>query len=337
MKRFTKWSRARWLALAPALLVLLGACAKNAPQTALEAKGPVSQDIYNLSKPVFIIAGIVFVLVQGLVLTAAIKFRDRGDAREPKQVHGNTRLEVGWTLIPALILFAVAIPTIKTIFDLSRTPANAMKITVTGHQFWWEYRYDDLGIVTANELHLPVGRPVEMHLESIDVIHSFWVPAFAGKTDVIPGRHNRMSFTAGQVGRFPGQCTEYCGLSHANMRNWAVALTPADFDAWVASQRVRRRQAARRHRGRRGIPPVRHQGVRRLPHRRRDLRGQDRAQPDPPFSRETFAGSMFALNTDNLHAWLANPPGVKPGSKMPNLNLSPNEITKLIAYLETLR
>ena len=152
------WGRAKW-SLPPALLLLLAGCAKNAPQTALESKGPVAESIYNLSAPVFIIAGIVFVLVQGLVLIAAIKFRDRGGDREPKQVHGNTRLEVGWTLIPALILFAVAIPTIKTIFDLSRTPANAMKVTVTGHQFWWEYRYDDLGIVTANELHLPVGGP----------------------------------------------------------------------------------------------------------------------------------------------------------------------------------
>ena len=226
MKRFTKWSRANWI-LPPALLLLLAGCAKNAPQTTLEAKGPVAESIYNLSAPVFIIAGIVFVLVQGLVAHRRHQVpRPAAAHQEPKQVHGNTRLEVGWTLIPALILFAVAIPTIKTIFDLSRTPANAMKVTVTGHQFWWEYRYDDLGIVTANELHLPVGRPVEMHLESNDVIHSFWVPAFAGKTDVIPGRHNRMTFTAGEAGRFPGQCTEYCGLSHANMRNWAVAQTP---------------------------------------------------------------------------------------------------------------
>ena len=342
VKRFTKWDRVAWgrakWSLPPALLLLLAGCAKNAPQTALESKGPVAESIYNLSAPVFIIAGIVFLLVEGLVLVAAIKFRDRGGDREPKQVHGNTRLEVGWTLIPALILFAVAIPTIKTIFDLSRTPANAMKVTVTGHQFWWEYRYDDLGIVTANELHLPVGRPVELHLESNDVIHSFWVPAFAGKTDVIPGRHNRMTFTAGEEGRYPGQCTEYCGLSHANMRNWAVAQTPADFDAWVVSQRAPAgaeppagTEAAEGFtlfsaKGCSGCHTV--EGV---------SRGKTGPNLTHLFSRETFAGSMFTLNAENLRPWLANPPGVKPGSRMPNLKLSSNEITKLIAYLETLR
>ncbi|HVF12967.1 MAG TPA: cytochrome c oxidase subunit II transmembrane domain-containing protein, partial [Acidimicrobiales bacterium] len=129
-------------------LVILSACAEKAPLDTMEPAGPVSQKILDLSEPVFIVAGIVFMLVMGLVTVAVIKFRERPDdsGPEPEQIHGNTKLEVGWTLIPALILFAIAIPTIATIFDLSQKPENPLNVTVVGHQFWWEYRYDDLGI-----------------------------------------------------------------------------------------------------------------------------------------------------------------------------------------------
>ncbi|HJV08100.1 MAG TPA: cytochrome c oxidase subunit II, partial [Acidimicrobiales bacterium] len=182
----------RWAALSASLLVFLAACAENAPQDTLEPQGPVARQIDKLMDPVFIVAGVIFVLVEGLVLFAVLKFRAKPDSPEPEQIHGNTRLEVGWTLLPALILLAVAVPTIATIFDLGRKPDNAINVTVVGHQFWWEYRYEDLGVVTANELRMPVGRPVELTLNSEDVIHSYWIPPLGGKQDVVPGRDNRM-------------------------------------------------------------------------------------------------------------------------------------------------
>jgi cytochrome c oxidase subunit 2 len=325
--------------VAGGLLAVLTACSENAPQDTMEPQGPVSRTILHLSEPVFLIAGVVFVLVQGLVIYAVIKFRQRpGDTGpEPEQVHGNTKLEVGWTLIPALILFSIAIPTIKTIFDLSQRPKHALNITVVGHQFWWEYRYDDLGIVSANELNIPAGVPVELKLQSVDVIHSYWIPPLAGKTDVIPGRTNHMSFEADKPGTYLGQCTEFCGLSHANMRARAIAHTPADFDAWVASQRVAVATPAAGGPAAEGLALFNGKGCAGC----HTVEGVSQGKIGPNLthlqSRHTFAGSVLAMNEDNLRTWLRNPPGVKPGSVMPNLGLTPDEITKLIAYLETLQ
>ena len=265
------------------LLLALTACAENAPLDTMEPAGPVAQKILDLSEPVFLIAGVFLVLVPALVLYCVIKFRDR-PGPEPEQIHGNTKLEVGWTLIPALILFAIAIPTITTIFDLAEKPANALHVTVIGHQFWWEYRYDDLGIATANELNIAAGQPVELNLESVDVIHSYWIPPLAGKTDVIPGRINHMSFEADEPGTYLGQCTEFCGLSHANMRATAVAHTPADFDTWVARQKSAAVAPPEGSEAAAGPGPVHRQGLRRLPHRRRAC-PRARSAPTSPTCR----------------------------------------------------
>jgi len=321
------------------LLLVLTACAENAPQDTMEPAGPISRKILNLSEPVFLIAGVVFVLVQGLVLFAVVKFRDRPDdpRPEPEQIHGNTKLEVGWTLIPALILFAIAIPTITTIFDLSKKPDNALNVTVIGHQFWWEYRYDDLGIVSANELNIPAGVPVQLTLESVDVIHSYWIPPLAGKTDVIPGRTNHMHFEADAPGTYLGQCTEFCGLSHANMRALAIAHTPADFDAWVASQRAPAATPGSSSAAFEGLNLFNAKGCAGC----HTVAGVSQGKIGPDLthfdSRTTFAGSIFDMNEENLRTWLENPPGVKPGSLMPDLGLTDEEITQLIAYLETLQ
>ena len=325
---------------AGALLLLLAACSENAPQDTMEPAGPVSRKILHLSEPVFLIAGVVFLLVQGLVLVAVIKFRDRGDDEtrpEPEQIHGNTKLEVGWTLIPALILFAIAIPTIETIFDLSNKPDQALNVTVIGHQFWWEYRYDDLGIVSANELNIPAGVPVNLNLESIDVIHSYWIPALGGKTDVIPGRINEMHFEADEPGSYLGQCTEFCGLSHANMRAVAVAHTEAGFTGWVTRQRAAAPAPAGGSPAAEGLTLFNAKGCAGC----HTVAGVSQGKVGPDlthlYSRETFAGSMFPLDEDHMRRWLADPPGEKPGSVMPNLGLTDEEITQLIEYLETLQ
>jgi cytochrome c oxidase subunit 2 len=325
--------------LAVAALLLLVSCAPNAPQDTLKPKGPVARDIDHLITPVFIVAAIVFVLVQGLVLYTTIKFRHRDDAPEPVQIHGNTRLELTWTLIPAFILLAIAVPTIATIFKLARKPSNAVNVTVIGHQFWWEFRYTDYGIVTANELHMPTGRPVELTLKGdpIDVIHSFWVPPLGGKTDVIPGRTNHMHYTADNPGTYLGQCTEYCGLSHANMRVRAIAQPPDEFQAWVTAQEAPAAAPTTGTPAADGMALFSSKGCAGC----HTIQGVSTGMVGPNLthlqSRTTFAGGMFDMSPGNLHMWLHDPPGVKPGSKMPNLKLSGDEIDKLVAYLETLQ
>jgi cytochrome c oxidase subunit 2 len=326
-------------AFSASLYLVLAACAENAPQDTLEPKGEVARKIDNLIDPVFIVAGVVLLLVLGLVLTAIVKFRARPDSPEPEQIHGNTRLEVGWTLAPALILLAVAVPTIATIFDLAKKPDNAVNVTVIGHQFWWEYRYDDLGVVTANELRMPVGRPVQLTLLSDDVIHSYWIAPLAGKTDVVPGRQNTMSFSADAPGEYLGQCTEFCGDSHANMRAKAIAMLPADFDAWVAGQRAGAVTAAAGTPAEEGALLFAQKGCGGC----HTVAGVSEGIIGPNLThfatRTTFAGSIFDNNDTNLRRWLRDPQGEKPGNKMiiPGAPLTPDEITKLIAYLNTLR
>lgn len=330
---------ARRAVLAVAALLLLVSCSPNAPQDTLKPKGPVARDIDHLITPVFIIAAIVFVLVQGLILYTTIKFRHRDDAPEPVQIHGNTRLELTWTLIPAFILLAISVPTIATIFKLARKPKDAVNVTVIGHQFWWEFRYTDYGIVTANELHMPTGRPVEFTLkgDDNDVIHSFWVPPLGGKTDVIPGRTNHMHYTADNPGTYLGQCTEYCGLSHANMRVRAIAQPPDEFDTWVSLQKLAAATPTAGTPAADGMALFTSKGCAGC----HTIQGVSQGMVGPNLthlqSRTTFAGGMLDMSPGNLHTWLHDPPGVKPGSKMPNLKLSDDEINKLVAYLETLQ
>jgi cytochrome c oxidase subunit 2 len=326
-------------ALSASLFVFLAACAQNAPQDTLKPKGPVARQIDHLINPVFIVAGVVFVLVEGLVLVAIFKFRAKPDSPEPEQIHGNTRLEVGWTLAPALILLAVAVPTIATIFDLAKKPQNPVNITVIGHQFWWEYHYDDLGVVTANELRMPVGRPVELTLKSVDVIHSYWIPPLGGKTDVVPGRENHMHLEADAAGEYLGQCTEFCGASHANMRAKAIAMAPQDFDAWVASQTAPSVKASPGTAGEAGSLLFSQKGCAGC----HTIEGVSQGMVGPNLShfatRTSFAGSIFENNDQNLRRWLRDPQGEKPGNKMviPGGPLKPDEITALITYLDTLR
>lgn len=324
-----------WLPLA----LLFAACAKNAPQDTLDPAGPIAARINELFWPVFWIAVGIFVLVEGALLWAVIRYRHRGDGPGPQQVHGNTRLEIAWTVAPALLLaIFVAIPTVATIINLSRKPSgDVLEVKVTAHQWWWAYEYTDLRVVTANELHIPVGKPVFITLESDDVIHSFWVPRLAGKQDVVPGRTNTMTIEASEPGRYPGQCTEYCGLSHANMRLLVVAESPEDFDDWVSRQRLPADSPADALAGEGENLFL--SGACAGCHTINGTSAQGKVGPDLTHvaGRSVFAGAMFDLNSENLAKWLRDPPGVKPGSRMPNLGLSEGEIEALIAYLETLK
>ncbi len=191
--------------------------------------------------PVWWLVIVVFVFVTGWILINIVRFRRQpGDTRIPPQVHGNLRLEIAWTLIPAIILALIAVPATRLIFELNRDPgpgSNALRAQAIGHQWWWEFRYPEYGIVTASDLHLVVGRPVVLTITSHDVIHSFWPPRLAGKVDAVPGRAHTMVFTPEETGVFYGQCAELCGPQHAHMQFRVVVQSQEEFDAWVAKLR----------------------------------------------------------------------------------------------------
>jgi cytochrome c oxidase subunit 2 len=228
--------RLSWLA--PLLaLVVISACAQDFPQTTLAPKG----DLARIEDGVFFEtvkwAALVFVLVEGALIYAILRFRGKAGDAEPDQIHGNTVVEIIWTVIPALILAMIAVPTVKAIFRENETPpkaAGALTVEVVGHQWWWEFRYPELNLTTANELHVPVGRMVSLKLGAYDVVHSFWLPQFAGKRDVFPNRETRLWFTAEEPGEYSGQCAEFCGIQHGRMAFRVVAQPAAEFQAWAA-------------------------------------------------------------------------------------------------------
>lgn len=226
-----------------AALVVLGGCAQNAPQDTWDPAGENARRIDNLQRPVFYVAGVVLVIVVVAVAYSVIKFRDRGQPM-PEQTHGKPALEIALTILPALILVGVGIPTVSTIFKLAKTSDTECVINVTGQQWWWEYDYpvqDGCGgieepIVTSGQMVFPAGAKVLVRGTSRDVIHSFWIPRLNGKKDMVPGRIHTLRMEADQPGIYAGQCTEFCGLSHANMKMEAVALSAEDFETWKANQ-----------------------------------------------------------------------------------------------------
>ncbi|MGZ4144980.1 MAG: cytochrome c oxidase subunit II [Actinomycetota bacterium] len=337
-------------ALVAALAFLATSCASHAPQDYLKPSGSEAIKANNLFQPVFWIAAAIFFLVEGLVIFAVVKFRDRPGREEPKQIHGNSRLEFTWTLIPALILAGVAIPTVLTIFNVAAKPApNQVRIHVTGHQWWWEYEYLDTTphVFTANELVIPVDRSIYFTLDSADVIHSFWVPKLSGKQDVVPGRTNTLEFTAFQTGEFYGQCAEYCSLSHANMRLRVIVKTQADYDTWLREQQAGPAAPA---------SPDATQGQQVFMsnvcitcHTIEGTPAQGKLGPNLTHfaSRGTFAGSMFDNTPDNVSRWIHETSLVKPGVIMPRFGcgvqgatqpcLNDDQIRQIVAYLESLK
>lgn len=337
-----------------AILALLfsGGCALALPQSTLHPAGDVAQKQQNLFVFIFWIAAAIFVVVELLIVVAVFRFRRRAgqEGRMPPQTHGNTPMEIAWTVAPAIIVIAITIPTVRGIAGTYDPPsdqaglAEAIDVEVVGHQWWWEFRYmepgtDQVLFVTANEMHIPVGAVVRLSLQSADVIHSFSVPRLAGTRDTIPGRTNRMWFRATQAGTFPGQCREFCGTSHANMKTVVVAHeSRAEYDAWVRAQQAPAlAPAGNAARG----AQLFQQGACVGCHTIKGTPAQERVGPDLTHfgSRTTIAGAMLAKDPqgDSLRRWLRNPPDVKPGSIMPNLNLTEQDINDLATYLESLK
>jgi cytochrome c oxidase subunit 2 len=317
--------------------LLAGGCAWDTPQSTVVGQSDFARailDVYTIiTWASLAIAAVVFIALAWVLL----RFRARPGAGLPVQTRGHSLLEIGWTIAPALVLLVIAIPTIQVIFRTQQATAvpGALEVQVRGWQWWWEFRYPGLDIVTANELHLPVGRPAVLTLDGPDVIHSFWVPRLGGKRDVVPGRVNHVVLTPDTPGDYVGQCAEFCGASHANM-GLRVVVHPADeFEQWVAAQRA---------------PAVDPQGEaaegRTLFAARacvgcHTIRGVSAGVLGPDLthfgSRRTIAAGILPNTPENLAAWIRDPQAIKPGAKMPDLGLTPEQARSIAAYLAALK
>jgi cytochrome c oxidase subunit 2 len=357
------------------LATLLAACGKDLPQNTFDPAGPTAQSEKDVLMLPLALAGIIFVLVEGGILLIAIKYRHRkGATRMPKQLHGNTRLEIGWTIAPAVLLAIVVVPAVSLIWSLAERPPGAMQVNVQGFQWWWGFQYLDedmqVGyepkgpITTADVLVIPEDTTIDLSLEAQGgliggdnpdhmVIHSFWAPRLFGKQDVMPGlagEDNHIVFSAWEPGTYFGQCAEFCGLQHGMMKFRIVALSEPDWQAWVANQKLPAREptGTLAARGMDLFFGTNGEGGQCIACHA--IGGTEAGSPAGPNltkfadpTRECFAGCDFETfnpdgtpNAEALAAWLRDPNAVKMGAKMPNYNLSQEEIDALVAYLFTL-
>lgn len=307
-----------------------------------------AHSIFDLSMLVLGVTLAIFLIVAGLLLYALIRFRSRPEDsdREPAQIYGSNQIELSWTVIPILIVVTLFLATTRVILGTQAIskPDSAINVTVIGHQFWWEYRYPQLGIVTANELHIPISdsahpTPTYLTMSSADVSHSFWVPRLAGKTDVIPNKINTMWIDPTQPGLYLGQCAQYCGTQHAKMLLRVYAQTPADFAAWVDQQR----QPAVQDFAGNAIAAEGEAVFMRNAcincHAVSGTVATGRFGPDLTHlaSRDTIASGAIQNNAGNLRKWIDDPNSMKPGSLMPAMHLNDHDLDVITAYLTQLR
>lgn len=333
------------LLLLAAVALSLGACSlidiPDSPLNSLDPKGPFAERIDGLFWPVFWVATAIFILVEGGVLVTALLFRDRQGRREPRQIHGNTKLEIVWTVIPAAILASIAVPTVRGVFDLTECSDGAYPVEIIGHQWWFEYRYPEAGIETANVLVIPAGREVCASMTSEDVIHNYWVPQLNGKRYLVPGQTTLLRLQADEPGVYWGQCAEFCGLSHSLMRAQVRAVSEAEFGAWITAQQQPAEAPPEGSAAGAGLAVFLSRGCTQC-HNIDPLNPIEQAAFNGPdlthfMDRGVIAGAYKEYTLDNLKTWLANPPKEKPGSYMPNLGLTQQEIDDLAAFLETMK
>lgn len=310
--------------------------------------------IHEAAVIVLLICAGIFLVVTGLLIYIVLKFRrpEKDDGREPPQIYGSTNIELAWTVIPILITVVLILVTSRTIGEIQNMPMpeDALKVKIIGHQWWWEIKYEGdyngekLGIITANELHIPVSdrdpdkaTPTHLLLQSADVIHSFWVAQLAGKTDVVPNKDNDLWFDPYETGVYFGNCAEYCGTQHANMAIRVIVHTKEGFEKWVANQKT---------------PPAPPQTAEEIKGHKLfyanscvncHMVGGTVAQgvfgPDLTklMTRQTIAAGVAPLNDETLTAWVEDPQKLKVGCLMPDMQLEKDEVTAIVAYLKTLK
>ena len=303
-----------------------------------------AQEIKELSLLVIAICATIFLVVAGLLAYTIIRFRHRAgdEASEPPQIYGSNQIELAWTVLPILIVFVLILVTSRAIANIQNRKASsgALQATVVGHQWWWEIRYPELGIVTANELHVPASdgssrRPTFLKLQSADVAHSFWVPQLAGKTDLIPNRENLMWIDPTEPGAYLGNCAEYCGTQHARMLIRVVVQSPDEFERWVREQQQAAADGASATEGRKVFFANSCVNC----HTVRGTSAQGKFGPDLThlMSRQTLAAGAAPNTPASLRAWVRDPQAVKAGCLMPNMQMTDEEVDRVVAYLQTLK
>ncbi len=311
------------------------------PMSALAPKSDLANWCYGLFMEITAWDLMILAIVTVAFILAVFFFSTRvGEAGPPTSVSSDLGLEVAWTIGPALILLMISIPTVRLIFRTQprAEAANELPITVIAHQWWWEFRYDDgSNVTTANELHIPAGRPIHLKLVSNDVIHSFWVPRLGGKRDVIPGQVNQIDLVSNVPGEYYGQCAEFCGLSHANMRFRIFVDPPDDFAMWEKAQAMPGVAPADGTPAGRGAQIFANSPCTAC----HTVAGTSKGYVGPNLthlgSRTTIAAGILTNDPKDLAAWIEHPAEIKPGAQMPDFGLSGDELNDLVAYLETLK
>lgn len=337
-----------------ALSVVTGmACTPSHPMSTFDTLGPVAKSQLDLFYVIFWVGLVIVVLVTAAVIYISLRFKRVPGQADPEQTHGHTVLEIIWTVIPTLLLAVIAVPSVMTIFDNARSPhppeKGGLEIIATGHQWWFEFDYPQHGITTANELHIPIGQPVNIKLESKDVIHSFWIPKIAGKLDMVPNNDNNMWIQANEPGEYFGQCAEFCGEAHANMKFKLIAQTQIEFASWLEST-VQDALIPSDGLAKEGeILFMSREGGCFACH---TIQGTQRARgtvgPNLTHfaSRKEFAGSILENTQQNLREWIENPDKMKPGNIMARdagvyngslLPLTEPQVSALVAYLRSLK
>src|SRR3984893_2307396 len=332
------------LLLAAHLCVATPPPSENPIPSIFEPHSTPADSIYHLSHFVLSITALIFLVVFSLLAYVVVKFRNRAadTEREPAQVYGSTQIELAWTVIPILIVVVLFLATARVIHAIQDAPkpATAVEVTVIGHQFWWEFRYPRFGIVTANELHIPVSDPARpsptfLKLLSADTDHSFWVPQLAGKTDLIPNRVNEMWVDPHRTGVYLGQCAQYCGTQHAKMLLQVSVDSPESFEAWVVAQRETAKHDESESAGKQVFETTACVNC----HAVGGTTATGKFGPDLThlMSRRTIASGAAENTATNLRLWILNPDAIKPGSLMPAMKLSDSELNALVRYLRMLQ
>jgi cytochrome c oxidase subunit II len=305
---------------------------------ALDPQSPFTRAIYDLGIVSTIILGLIFVIVAGGIVYAIVRFRTRPGQADPKQIAGNNKVEITWTIIPFLIVVLLFALTIQAMNRADPPPSPSADLVVTGHQFWWQADYPASGVVTANEIHIPAGKPLSVRLESKDVLHEFWVPKLTRKMTNVPGQPNHIWLQADKPGTYIGQCSEFCGTQHAWMRIVVVAEEPAQFEQWQQTQ-LRPAQAPTSSVTTKGLELFRTSTCINC-HAINGVAGANsRVAPDLTHvaSRRQLGAGILENTPANMHSWLKNPQHIKPGALMPNFFFTDEQLDQLSEYLSTLQ
>ncbi len=344
----------RLIFLAAAFGIVPAAAAASTPTWIFSNLSTPARETNQLSIFVLTITALIFLSVSSLLVYALIRFRAKPtDTTEPPQVFGSMQIELSWTIIPILIIAVLFLGTARVLFSVQDAPEpkNALDVTAVGHQFWWEFHYPKYGVVTANELHIPLGQGEEgratfLKLTSADVIHSFWVPQLAGKTDMLPNRVNHMWIDPEKPGVYLGQCAQFCGVEHAKMLLRVYVDTPDQFASWIADQQKKQTELTQAEAADTSDAINATVGQRVFEqqacincHTVEGTVANGRFGPDLThlMSRTTLAAGALANTPENLKAWITDPSQFKPGVLMPAMHLTDRQYAQITAYLLTLK